>query len=269
MKKGLLFLVVMMSLTTVASYALEGELHGTIDATYASRYIWRGYDAYGNNHSAFQPSVDLDLFQTGFGLKVWMSRANSSGFENSEWLTYTPYYKGMAFADEFYATAYKVGYTYFSYPDGPRQGAMADGGSTGHAQEVFGGFAWPKLLGNGIVPNYAMFAYWPSESNAWNSDNGGWAHVFGLDYNWMVPSFLGDGDQGILLKAWTVYNDGVGPAGANADHDFSHATFSASTAFAIAEDLTFVPGVYYQSSWDDSINTSDEYWWQLSLKYDF
>ena len=121
MKKGLLLLAVVMAMTTVAAYAQDGELHGTVDLTYASRFIWRGYDAYGSNHSAFQPSIDLDLFGSGFGVNVWSSRANQSGFENAEWLTFTPYYKGMAFADEAYATAYKVGYTYFSYPDEPRQ----------------------------------------------------------------------------------------------------------------------------------------------------
>ncbi len=103
--------------TSGAALAQDGQLHGTIDATYVSRYIWRGYDAYGNNHSAFQPSVDLDFFRTGFGLNVWMSRANGSGFENSEWLTYTPYYKGVLFEDEAFATYFKIGYTYFSYPD--------------------------------------------------------------------------------------------------------------------------------------------------------
>lgn len=263
MKKGLLLLVAMMALTNVAAFAADGELHGTIDLTYVSRFIWRGYDAYGSNHSAFQPSVDLDLWGTGFGFTVWMSRANGSGFENSEWLTYTPYYAGMAFEDERYATAYKVGYTYFSYPDMPKD--------AGNAQEIFGGFAWPKLFGEcGVVPGYAAFAYWPAESDADNRNNGGWAHVFSLDYDWMVPNLLGNaGDQAVHLQAAAVYNDSVGPAGKTADHDWSHAVFSASTPFPITDDLMFIPGLYYQSSWDDSINTSDEYWWSTSLRYSF
>jgi hypothetical protein len=272
MKKGILLLAIVMSLTTVAAYAQDGELHGTIDLTYASRFIWRGYDAtaggHSGNHSAFQPSIDLDLFGTGFGLNVWSSRINKSGFENDEWLTFTPYYKGMAFADEAYATAYKVGYTYFSYPDESRQGSNPGNGA---AQEIFAGFAWPRLFGDsGLVPSYAAFAYWPSEDQAANRDNAGWAHVFALDYDVMVPSLLGDGgEQAIHLKAWTVYNDGVGPAGKAADHDFSHGTLGATTDFPLSDSVTFIPGIYYQSSWDDSINTSDEYWWTFSVKYDF
>jgi hypothetical protein len=246
-----------------------GDLHGVIDATYVSRFIWRGYDAYANDHSAFQPNVDLDLFGTGFGINVWMSRANGSGFENAEWLTYTPYYKGVFFPDERYATYYKVGYTYFSYPELPRAGDPALPG-TGAAQEVFGAFQWPNLLPGGIVPSYAMFAYWPSESHAANAANAGWAHVFGLNKDISFPTIWGNQpEQVVHLGAHTVYNAGVGPAGAAADHDWSHAVFSIATDFDLGSGLKFVPGFYYQSSWDDSINTSDEYWTSLSLSYSF
>lgn len=250
----------------------DGQLHGTIDATYASRYIWRGYDAYSNNHSAIQPSVDLDFFGTGFGLNVWMSRANSSGFENSEWLTYTPYYKGVLFADEVFATYFKVGYTYFSYPDESRNGktgtTVSPGGAA--AQEVFGAFQWPNLLPAGIVPSYAAFCYWPSEGDSANHNNGGWAHVFGLNKDLKFDSLFGNQPEQVLhLGAYAVYNDAVGPAGKTADHDWSHAVFSVSTDFDLGSGFMLVPGFNYQSSWDDSINTSDEYWTTVSLSYSF
>ena len=268
MKKGILVSVVVLLAVVSMVQAQESELHGTVDFTYVSRYIWRGYDAYGSNHSAMQPSIDLDLFGTGFGVNVWMSRANKSGFENSEWITYTLYYKNRMFDAESYVTNYKIGYTYFSYPDEPRRGTGI--GASGAAQEIFGLFAWPELLPGGLVPSYAVFAYWPSEGKAANRNNGGWAHVFGLGYDLMVPALLeSSSEQAIHLGAHTVYNDSVGPAGSNADHDFSHATFSISTDFPITDSLNFSPGFYYQSSWDDSINTSDEYWTSLSLTYKF
>ena len=267
MKNGILVSVVVLLAAVSMVQAQESELHGTVDFTYVSRYIWRGYDAYGSNHSAMQPSIDLDLFGTGLGVNVWMSRANKSGFENSEWLTYTLYYKNRLFVDESYETNYKIGYTYFSYPDEPRKGSTP---GTGAAQEIFGAFAWPKLLPGGLVPSYAMFAYWPSETNATNRRNGGWAHVFGLNYDLMIPSLLeADSEQAIHLGFHTVYNNSVGPAGSAADHDFSHGVFSISTDFPLANSLTFSPGFHYQSSWDDSINTSDEYWTSLSLTYKF
>ncbi len=267
MKEVMVTSLVLMCIMCSMAFAQDGELHGTIDLTYVSRYIWRGYDAYANNHSAFQPSIDLNLWGTGFGLNVWMSRANGGGFENSEWLTYTPYYRNRMFCDQPYETNYKIGYTYFSYPDEPRKGTTP---GTGAAQEVFGAFAWPKLIGGGLVPSYAMFAYWPSESKATNRNNGGWAHVFALTYTFMIPAWLESGvEQPVHLGAHTVYNDSVGPAGSAADHDFSHACFCVMTDMALNNDLTFTPGFHYQSSWDDSINTSDEYWFQLSLKCKF
>lgn len=100
MKKLLLLIIVVAATGLTIAAESDGQLHGTINLDYNSRYIWRGYDAYKNDHSAFQPSVDLDLFGTGFGLNIWSSRANGSGFENSEWLTYTLYYGTMLFAEE-------------------------------------------------------------------------------------------------------------------------------------------------------------------------
>ncbi|MBN2136921.1 MAG: hypothetical protein JW720_03865 [Sedimentisphaerales bacterium] len=269
MKNYVLFMVLVSLLgTTVAcGGGGDGQLHGTLDLTYVSRYIWRGYDAYANNHSAFQPSLDLDLFGTGFGFTTWWSRANGSGFEKSEWLTFTPYYRNRLFADTSYVTNYKIGYTYFAYPDAQRRGANP---GTGHAQEVFGMFQWPKLLPGGLVPSYAVFAYWPSEHSALNRNNGGWAHVFGLNYDIMIPALLSDGpDQPVHLGFHTVYNDSVGPAGRLADHDWSHGVFSISTDFQPSDNVRITPGFHYQSSWDDSINTSDEYWTSLSLAYSF
>lgn len=268
MKKLILTAMLLMCTAGIA-VAQDGQLHGKIDATYVSRYIWRGYDAYGNNHSAFQPSVDLNLFDTGFGINVWMSRANGSGFEDSEWITYTPYYKGALFDGEVYATYFKIGYTYFNYPDTPRAGNPNIPG-TGDAQEVFAMFQWPNLLPGGVVPSYAMFAYWPSESKSTVRANGGWAHVFGLNKDIAFDSLFGNQpEQVVHLGFHAVYNDGVGPAGSNADHDWSHGVFSISTDFDLGNGLTLVPGFNYQSSWDDSINTSDEYWTSVSLSYAF
>jgi len=266
MKKRFVLATAMILFSTVA-WAQENELHGTIDLTYVSRYIWRGADVYASNHSAIRPSIDLDLFGTGFGVNVWMVRANKSGFENSEWLTYTFYYKNAAFAGERYQTNYNVGYTYFSYPDEPRKGTTP---ATGAVQEVFGAFAWPNLLGSGLVPSYVIAPAWPSNSGGVNRHTAGCAHIFGLNYDWMVPSLLDSGsEQAIHLGFQTVYNDGVGPPGKNMDHDFLYGLFSISTDFPLADNLTFSPGFHYQSSWDDSNNTSDEYWTSLSLTYKF
>lgn len=274
MKKWILLVVAVLavlgSVATAQEQVETPALKTTLDVSYVSRYMWRGYDAYANDHSAIQPSLDIDLFDSGFGVNIWMSRANGGGFENAEWLDYTLYYNDMLYPDQDYATYYKVGYTYYSYPDEPRKGTTDNAGSTGAAQEVFAAFAWPKICPMGIVPSYVVVCYWPSESGAANQDNGGWAHVVGLGYDFTIPGILADTtEQTIHLSAEAIYNDSVGPAGKTADSDWSHAVFGASTKFPINDNLTFVPGIYYQSSWDDSINTSDEYWTKLSLVYEF
>jgi len=267
MKKGMLLIFVVLLGTVGLAQAQEDKLGVTLDVTYVSRYIWRGFDAYSRDHSAIQPSIDIDFYGTGLGLNVWMSRANRSGFENSEWLTYTLSYNNWLFEDGAYATNYTMGWVYYSYPDEPRKGTTP---GTGAAQEIFTAFAWPKICPMGVVPSYIVVAYWPSEGDSASKDNAGWAHIFGLDYGLAVPGFLPETEEQILnLHAEAVYNDGAGPAGKAVDHDWSHAVFGISTDFNVAENLVFTPGLYYQSSWDDGVNTSDESWVSLSMKYKF
>ncbi|MHC5062330.1 MAG: hypothetical protein ACYTFK_14850 [Planctomycetota bacterium] len=69
------------------------------------------------------------------------------------------------------------------------------------------------------------------------------------------------------LSAEIAYRDGLG--GGAVDHDWSHATFGISTALALTETLTFVPGLYYQISMDDSVTKGDVTYAALSMKYKF
>ena len=248
---------------TGVAVAQEASLHGTFDVTYLSSYIWRGFDAYPDGHSAIQPSIDLDLYGTGFGLKVFSSRANQSGFENDEWLDVTLSYHNNFFADENYITDYCVGWVYYNYPDNSRK--------TSDLQEAFVVFSWPRIFPEGLVPRYTLACAWPAKSDSPNArDDGGWVHVFGLGYNLAAPALLPNTKQQILhLSAEVVYNDGIGPAGEVVDHDWSHALFSVSTEFKITKALSFVPAIYYQASMDDSVNTEDETWCGLSMRYKF
>ncbi|HLB73523.1 MAG TPA: hypothetical protein VJJ98_05855 [Sedimentisphaerales bacterium] len=240
--------------------ARNDELGITLDATYVSRYIWRGMDTYPNNHSAIQPSIDIDFYGTGFGLNTWWSRANGSGFENSEEIDYTLYYWNSLFEDEPYATECTIGWVYYSYPDEPKRVA--------NTQEVYASLSWPNIWPGGLVPCYTIVSTWPSESGSDVSDYSGWVHILGLCYDLTVPGFLpGTKEQILHFSTEAVYNDGA--YGAEIDHDWSHAVFGISTSFDLGGNLAFTPGFYYQSSWDDSVNTSDEYWTSLSLTYTF
>jgi uncharacterized protein (TIGR02001 family) len=259
-KKGILLAAVILLSAAGLVQAQEGELGVTLDVTYVSRYIWRGFDVYNNNTSAIQPSIDIDFYVTGFGVNIWSSRANASGFENAEELDITLYYYNSLFEGETYATDYRVGWLYYNYPDNPP--------SALDMQEFFAELSWPNICPAGIVPSYTIIRMWPATSNSSVSSADGWIHIVGLGYDWTVEGLLPETqEQTLHLSADLVYNDGAG--GVAVDHDWSHMLFGVSTDFEVADNLTFTPALYYQASMENTVNTQDEFWVGLSLKYKF
>jgi len=261
-KKGILLFTVILLSTAGLVQAQERKLSGTIDITYLSSYIWRGFDLYGESRGAIQPSIDVDLFGTGLGVKVLYSVADGSGRVNAEELRTTLYYGNSLFDDETYKTDYKVGWVYYNYPDNSNK--IRDW------QEVFASFSWPKVCPFGVVPSYTIVHLWPSKttSSSIHRASAGWVHVFGLGYDLTLSKlFEGMPKQVLHLSYDMVYNDGMG--GGTVDHDWSHAVFGASTDFDLGHNLSFTPGLYYQSSWEDSVNPEDETWVTLSMKYRF
>ncbi|MHC4638613.1 MAG: hypothetical protein ACYTBP_07090 [Planctomycetota bacterium] len=271
MKKGILVSVVVLLAAVSIVQAQEAELHGSIGAEFSSKYIWRGFDVY-DDHATIHPSVNLDLFGTGFGLNATGHRANSSGFENTERWDYTLYYLGRAFEAESYMTSYRLGYTYFNYPD-----MSSHTVSSMDIHEVHGIFSFPKLLPiEGLVPTYCLVKLMPVNSGTIvgarspsGGTSSGFAHIFMLDYGLPVTCPLTGNTQTLNLHTECVYNDGVSPVGTNVDHDWSNAVFGVSTTYSLSNNLSLTPGVYYQSSWDDSVNPEDELWTGVSLAYNF
>ncbi len=260
--------------------AANGDLKVTLGATYKSRNMWRGFDWYAKNHSAIQPSIDIDFWGTGFGANILWSRANGGGFENKQWLVYSPYYRNSLWQGERYQTDYKFGWRYYNGPDGP----MADHfchPRDSDFQEFFGRFSWPGACDDAIVPYYECARIKPDDGGRRRSGApksywrtfGGWFHTFGLYKDWKVSGFLPDtSEQTIRTSFEMVYNDAAGPTPDSrrdkADHDWSHAVFGLSTDF-LYKGLTFTPGVHFQKSMDDSVNTSDELWFTFSTKFTF
>lgn len=269
MKQVVLLTAVLLLTASGLAQGQEGELHGTIDLTYLSKYVWRGFDIYGDK-SAIQPSIDLDLYGTGFGVNVMAHRANASGFENGERWDYKLYYGNSLFDDEPYATQYMIGWVYYNFPNWSRK--LAD------LQEIHTLLSWPNLLPiENLVPRYCLVKLWPSNGGSLAGSNSplggtasGWAHILMLDYSFTVPGFMPETPEQVMnLHTEMVYNDGVGPGGQVVDHDWSNAVLGISTDFDLANNLTFTPGLYYQSSWDNSVNNEDEAWVSLSMKYKF
>jgi len=115
MKKGILSVVVillsMAGMVTAAEDVVMpvagNELHGTIDATYTSQYVWRGFSVFGTQ-GAFHPGIDLDLYGTGFGLSAVGHMATESGYVNNERWDYTLYYGNRLWESEWYAMNYRL-----------------------------------------------------------------------------------------------------------------------------------------------------------------
>lgn len=277
MKKGILAVAVVLFAAAGVVQAQDGDLHGAIGVDYGSKYIWRGFDVY-DDHSAIHPFIDLDLFGTGFGFTALGHRANSSGFENFERWDYILYYQNSMFDGERYATNYRLGYMYYNYPD-----LSSHATGSFDLQELHAIFSWPNLLPiEGLVPTYVLVKLWPSNSgtvpgNAFipglTSPNGtasGFAHIFMLDYGISVTCPFTGNPQKLNLHSEVVYNDGVSPNGvSDVDNDWSNAVFGISTDYDLGNNLSLTPGVYYQSSWDDSVNTEDELWATLKVAYKF
>lgn len=257
MKNGIVLVTAMVLFS--AGFAYAGEVTTTIDASWTSKYIWRGFDKY-NDRAAFQPSANFD-FNNGWSFNVWASYAGASGsthvddagepigddvstVNGTEW-DYTITYANSWWDGESYATNYAASWVFYDYPD------MAS--NDADFQEFNFAFAWPDLCPYGVVPSYIYAHMWPSEGGGAVRGAGGPIHIFSLNYGLETASLPNPVDLGWQL----VYNDGA--YGASVNHDWSHMVWSATTTFD-CEVGTFTPGIFYQTSMNDSVNKNDEFW---------
>lgn len=279
MKQAVLSAVVLLLGVTGLLQAQQGELHGVVDLTYQSKYLWRGFDVYGDK-SATQAAVDVDLLGTGFGINVMAHRANSSEFENAERWDYNLYYQNRLFGDETYVTNYRLGWVYYNYPDQPTKGSPVAPNAS--LQELHAILSWPKICPAGFVPTYVLVKLWPAESNSFSGARSifpgggtasGWAHIFMLDYGLPLVGLLPDIPEQVLnFHTELVYNDGVGPVGQNVDHDWSNFVFGVSTDFDLGHGFTLTPAVYHQITMETSLQPDvdkDETWATVSARYRF
>jgi hypothetical protein len=273
-KQGILLAAAVLFCAVGFAQAQQGELHGSVDFTLQSKYIWRGFDVYGEK-AAMQPSLDLVLFGTGLGIDIMGHKALRGGYEAAERWDYTLYYQNMLAKDEDYALMYRLGWVYYNYPD-LRQ-------SEADLQELQAVLSLPKAIPCGLVPSYVLVKLWPNSSGSLVSKQfdlstgqpsegsaSGWAHIFMLDYPLTVGGIMPNTPEQILnFHAEMVYNDGVGPAGQDVDHDWSNVVFGVSTGFDITDQFILTPGFYHQISMDKSVDEENETWVTLSATYKF
>jgi hypothetical protein len=281
-KKGIVLTAVILLSAAGIAQAQPAELHGYIDLTYQSKYVWRGFNCFGSQ-GAIQPTLDLDLYGTGFGINIMGHMPTSGGYVNTERYDYKIYYHNSIFEDRAFATNYMLGWVYYNYPDNPTEGSATAPNAA--LQELQAVLSWPKILGiEGLVPSYVIVKVWPSESGSWNGSKSktlptppfggsasGWGHILMLDYAMSMPGLLPETpEQPLRFHTELVYNDGFHPCGADVDNDWSNVVFGVETDFDLGNNFTFTPGIYEQVTFDDSVNSDkDQVWVTLGIRYKF
>lgn len=252
MKKTTLFITAMLLLAIVSvGQAQDDALGVTVDNEFTTKYIWHGYDLF-DDHGAWMPSVDFDLFGSGWSFNVWGAQPFGSGNEELKELDYTLAYSNTAFEGEKTEMEYTANYIYYDFYE---DGKAADN------QEIGVGIAFPKLLEecvSGLVPSYYLGKIWFNEGTA----DGGAFHVLALDYPLEIPQC----SEGTVLDLHADLNFNDGYAGSDAD--WSHITLGVSSDVEIAG-VAFSPYLSYQISMDDSVNKEEELWAGVSTSISF
>ncbi len=250
------FLLVMTTLNTSWSQETEKSksLGITADMTLVTKYLWYGYDVF-DDHGAYQPSINWDIFNTGFSVNVWGSFPIGSGNEVLKELDYSVAYSTTFFEEEIYAVDLGVNYIYYDFP-------RVNSRFVPDTHEVGVSVALPNLIKIGdsaLVPSYHGAKLWPADSEL-GFDVAGGIHTLGLGYDFTIPNT----EQVLSLSADVNYNDGLFAA----DHDWSHATLGISTSFEVGP-VSLTPFINYQISMDDSVNPDDDFWGGLSVSMSF
>jgi hypothetical protein len=255
-------ILVMLGMAGMA-VAAEGDLGITFDTTWVSKYIWRGIDKM-DDKASIQPSVNFDL-GNGFSAGVWAAYGCASDTVNATEYDYSLTYSGTACQGEATEVAYAASWVYYDFIDEPD--TMAD------AQEINLSVAMPNICPSGVVPSYTIIKMWGSKSSSNASPISGWIHVVGLDYGIPVAGIFEGNPEQVLDFSWDITYNGsagvAGPAGKAVDHDWSHMTFGLSTGIELAGAGTVTPGIFFQKSMDESVNSEDELYTGVSYTLNF
>jgi len=252
------WLAVMVLFYSAGLTQAQEKLGVTFGLSYHSKWLSKGVEAYGQQGALFT-TLDLDLYNTGFGFMVIHRNATSSGYVDQQRADYRPYYKGTVFEDTPYQMNFNLSTEYENYYGLDRRHSNT-------TWEWIFKFTWPNLLPYGLVPTY-IYHYEYGAGRCYTKPSGagiepGGVHRFILGYDVNLAPL----PQALHLSSELAYTDGLG----NAAHDWSYATFGLSTNFQIDENLSFSPGVFQQITMDDSVSKrKDITYCILTMKYKF
>jgi len=229
------------------------------DVTLASKYMAHGFNVNGE-HASLQPSLTLDTLVPGLRLSVWAALPVNRDQRAEDELDYLVKYGHTFFADSALAVNLHGYVDYWLYPNSATE---TSGDLEGW--KFNGGLTLPKLPPIGpanLVPSYNYYFWTPKDAGGF--EDGG-VHELFLNYSPPLKSLLPvAGARTLDLGASLNYHDGV----FGVEPGWSHATAHLSTTFGVAG-INLTPSVNYQWSFEDTIDTEDEFWAAFSVAADF
>jgi len=256
MRKNLLLsgiAVVLFSLPVFAEESQNKDIGVTFQLDYLSQWLSKGAPAYGS-HGAVFATIDIELWDSGFGVKTTHRNSTSSGYVDKQRIDYRPYFKSKLFEGSPYQINYDISAGYEHYYGMARKMANT-------TWEWIFDFTFPNILPKGFTPKYIAHYEYPAGSGHKYHYITGWVHRFLLSYDLSVPQLPAP----LTLSSEVAYTDGLG----GAEHDWSYAVFGLSTKVKINENLSFSPGIYQQVSMEDSVCDHDVTYCILTMKYKF
>lgn len=270
-KTKILLIAVILLSTAGFAHAKEGNSHEEpghdklgidLSLNYASKYIWYGFDEYGND-SAVHPKLEIDLGK-GFTAELGYWSSTVGGHVNHNELEY-----GLAYGNHIghgkETIHYHAHWIYYDYPKVNSKEL--------DKQEFAVGFSLPHIFPVGnteIEPYYDAVWVWPAKSSSHVKEIGGYLHRFGLKCDLPVSGLVEEKDQVFSFFADVTYNGNMGLYHHTeaTDYDWSHATFGVSTDIKVG-DLTFTPYLNYQHSMEDRVNDENELYGGITVAYHF
>lgn len=217
------------------------------DVTVASKYMAHGFNVNGE-HGSLQPSVAVDTKVPGLQFFVWAALPMDQDFRASNEFDYLVKYGHTFAADSAFAMNLHGYVDYWDYPNKVNMSGW----------KFSGGVTMPKLLPLGpacLVPSYTYYFWTPQNAGAF--EDGGVHEIF---LNYSAPVLP---KQSLDLGASMNYHDGV----FGVKPGWSHATAHVATTFDVGVKLT--PSINYQWSFEDTVDTEDEFWAMFSVSKDF
>jgi hypothetical protein len=254
MRKGLFAFVVILSMLVGSAFAEQDRITGSFELVYLSKWLSKGIEAYGSQGGLFK-IIDLDFYDTGFGLNVTHRNATGSGYVDQQRIDYRPYFKGSLFDGTRHMMKYNLSVGYESYTGLSRHKANT-------TYEWINSFSWPNLLGGGLVPAYIFHYEYPAFHGDANRKNAGGVHRFVLGYDMKAFEL----PNPLHLSTEVARYEGLANRGSN----WAYFTAGVSTKFNVTENLSFVPAVYHQVTMSSVISKhKDITYTVLGMKYKF